>query len=152
MKEILGLSVAALLLASVPALAVDSSIKGSTAAAPDAVWAKIGDFCGVGAWHPAVEKCSLSADGKVRTLALKGGGVINEKLEKRDDASRSYTYSIIDSPLPVANYMSTIAVAADGAGSTITWTGKYDAKGASDADAKKVIDGVYQSGIDALVK
>ena len=54
--------------------------------------------------------------------------------------------------LPVANYLSTISVAADGAGSKITWIGKYDAKGASDAEAMKVIDGVYQGGIDALVK
>jgi hypothetical protein len=48
--------------------------------------------------------------------------------------------------------MSTISVAKEGAGSTITWSGKYDAKGASDAEAKKTIDGVYQAGVDALVK
>jgi Polyketide cyclase / dehydrase and lipid transport len=54
--------------------------------------------------------------------------------------------------LPVANYMSTISVAKDGAGSTLTWSGKYDAKGASDADAKKTMDGVYQAGVDVLVK
>ena len=35
---------------------------------------------------------------------------------------------------------------------TVTWSGKYDAKGASDADAKKTIDGVYQAGVDMLVK
>jgi hypothetical protein len=54
--------------------------------------------------------------------------------------------------LPVANYVSTISVAKDGAGSTLTWSGKYDAKGASDADAKKTMDGVYQAGVDVLVK
>jgi hypothetical protein len=48
--------------------------------------------------------------------------------------------------------MSTISVAAAGTGSTITWSGKYDAKGASDADAKKTMDGVYQGGVDQLVK
>jgi hypothetical protein len=54
------------------------------------------------------------------------------------------------SPLPVANYTSTIGVAADGAGSVMTWVGKYDAKGASDAEAKKVIDGIYDSGLKSL--
>ena len=49
-----------------------------------------------------------------------------------------------------ANYTSTISVAADGAGSMTTWVGKYDAKGASDAEAKKVIDGIYDSGLKAL--
>jgi Polyketide cyclase / dehydrase and lipid transport len=154
MKIILGAAVAASLVAlpAVPAFAIESSIKGSSTASADAVWAKIGDFCGIGKWHPAIEKCVLSADGKERTLSLKGGGTIVEKQEKRDDAAHSYTYSIVSGPLPVANYMSTISVAAAGTGSTITWSGKYDAKGASDADAKKTIDGVYQGGIDQLVK
>jgi Polyketide cyclase / dehydrase and lipid transport len=154
MKIILGAAVAASLVAltAVPAFALESSIKGSSTASADAVWAKIGDFCGIGKWHPAIEKCVLSADGKERTLSLKGGGTIVEKQEKRDDAAHSYTYSIVSGPLPVTNYMSTISVASAGAGSTITWSGKYDAKGASDADAKKTIDGVYQGGVDQLVK
>jgi hypothetical protein len=154
MKEITGaaVGVSLLILTAVPASAVESSIKGSSAASADTVWARIGDFCGIGKWHPAIEKCALSADGKTRTLSLKGGGTIIEKLEKRDDAAHSYSYSIVEGPLPVANYVSTISVAKEGAGSTITWSGKYDAKGASDADAKKTIDGVYQAGVDALVK
>jgi hypothetical protein len=154
MKVLTGAAVAVslLVLTAIPASALESSIKGSSTASADAVWAKIGDFCGIGKWHPAIEKCVLSADGKQRTLSLKGGGTIVEKLEKRDDAAHSYSYSIVEGPLPVANYMSTISVAAAGTGSTITWSGKYDAKGASDADAKKAIDGVYQSGVDQLVK
>jgi hypothetical protein len=28
--------------------------------------------------------------------------------------------------------------------------GKYDAKGASDADAKKTMDGVYEAGVKSL--
>jgi hypothetical protein len=149
-RTAIGLSL--LVLAAVPASALESSIKGSSTASADAVWTKIGDFCGIAKWHPAIEKCVLSTDGKERTLSLKGGGTIVEKLEKRDDAAHSYTYSIVSGPLPVTNYMSTIGVAAAGAGSTITWSGKYDAKGASDADAKKTIDGVYQGGVDQLVK
>jgi hypothetical protein len=149
-RTAIGLSL--LVLAAVPASAIESSIKGSSTASADAVWAKIGDFCGIAKWHPAIEKCVLSADGKQRTLSLKGGGTVVEKLEKRDDAAHSYTYSIVEGPLPVANYVSTISVAAAGTGSTITWSGKYDAKGASDADAKKTMDGVYQGGVDQLVK
>jgi hypothetical protein len=146
----IGLSL--LVLTAVPASAIESSIKASSAASADAVWAKIGDFCGISNWHPAIEKCALSADGKMRTLSLKGGGTVVEKLEKWDDAAHSYSYSIVEGPLPVANYMSTISVAKDGAGSTLTWSGKYDAKGASDADSKKTMDGVYQAGVDVLVK
>src|SRR5450759_544153 len=105
MREITGaaVGVSLLILTAVPASAVESSIKGSSAASADAVWAKIGDFCGIGKWHPAIEKCALSADGKTRTLSLKGGGTIIEKLEKRDDAAHSYSYSIVEGPLPVAS-------------------------------------------------
>ncbi len=143
---------AALLTSGLAAHALESSAKASSKLSADAVWAKVGDFCGIAKWHPAVEKCDLSADGKTRTLSLKGGGTIVEALVKWDAAGRSYTYSIVNSPLPVANYVSTIAVSADGAGSALTWTGKYDAKGAPDADAQKVIQGIYEAGLKALTE
>jgi polyketide cyclase/dehydrase/lipid transport protein len=141
---------AALLLSGLTAQALESSAKAPSTLSADALWAKVGDFCGIGHWHPAIEKCELSSDGKTRTLSLKGGGTIVETLVKWDAAGRAYTYAIASGPLPVANYTSTIAVAADGAGSVATWVGKYDAKGASDADAKAAIDGVYSSGLKGL--
>lgn len=134
-----------------PAFALDSEVAMTSSMSPDALWKKVGDFCGIGTWHPAIEKCALSADGKERTLSLKGGGTIVERLESRDDAARRYSYTIVSSPLPVANYHSTISVGPDAKGSKVNWTGKYDAKGAPDADAKKTIDGIYQSGEKALV-
>jgi hypothetical protein len=118
---------------------------------PDALWKKVGGFCGIGDWHPAIEKCVLSSDGKERTLSLKGGGTIVERQESVDNANHTYTYTILSGPLPVANYHSTISVSPDAKGSSIKWVGAYDAKGASDADAKKVIDGIYESGEKALV-
>ena len=95
----------------------------------------------------------LTDGGKRRMLTLKDGGVIVEKLIKRDDAHRAYSYKIISSPLPVAAYQSTISVmdGKDG-GSQLKWSGKYLAKGAASADAKKTIDGIYQAGADVLVK
>lgn len=143
---------AALLMSGLAAHALESSAKAGSKLSADAMWAKIGDFCGIGKWHPAIEKCDLSADGKTRTLSLKGGGTIVEVLVKMDAAGHSYTYSIVSGPLPVDNYTSTISVAADGAGSTVTWVGKYEAKGASNADAMKTIQGVYDSGLKALAE
>ena len=130
--------------------AVHSSAKANSTLSADAMWAKVGDFCGISQWHPAIEKCELSADGKQRTLSLKGGGTVVEKLVKMDAAHRSYTYAIINSPLPVSHYRSTLSVKPHGKGSTVSWTGKFDAKGASDADAKKTMDGVYDAGVKAL--
>src|SRR5271155_1191584 len=83
------------------AFAVDSSVTMTSSMSPDALWKKIGDFCGIADWHPAAEKCVLSADGKQRTLSLKGGGTIVETLENLDDANHAYTYTIVSGPLPV---------------------------------------------------
>jgi hypothetical protein len=132
------------------AFALDSSVTMTSSLSTDALWKKVGDFCGIATWHPAVEKCVLSADGKQRTLSLKGGGTIVETLENWDDAKHSYSYTIVSGPLPVANYHSTISVTADPKGSALKWMGTYDAKGAPDADAKKAIDGVYESGAKSL--
>jgi hypothetical protein len=134
-----------------PAFALESSLTTTSSMSPEALWKKIGDFCDIANWHPAVEKCVLSADGKQRTLSLKGGGTLVEALENRDDANYAYTYAIVSGPLPVANYHSTISVSPDPKGSALKWAGTYDAKGASDADAKKVIDGIYDAGEKALV-
>jgi hypothetical protein len=133
------------------AFALDSSTTMTSSMSPDALWKKVGGFCGIGDWHPAIEKCVLSSDGKERTLSLKGGGTIVERQESVDNANHTYTYTILSGPLPVANYHSTISVSPDAKGSSIKWVGAYDAEGASDADAKKVIDGIYESGEKALV-
>jgi hypothetical protein len=146
-----SIAAAAFLISTGAAFALDSSVTMTSSMSPEALWKKIGDFCGIGSWHPVVEKCVLSADGKQRTLSLKGGGTLVEALENLDDANHTYTYTIISGPLPVANYHSTIGVSADPKGSSLKWVGKYDAKGASDADAKKVIDGIYEAGEKALV-
>jgi hypothetical protein len=147
----ISVAVAAFLVLIGPAFGLESSVTTTSSISPEALWKKIGDFCGVADWHPAIEKCVLSADGKQRTLSLKGGGTIVEALENLDDAGHAYAYTIISGPLPVANYHSTISVSPDPKGSSLKWVGTYDAKGASDADAKKVIDGIYESGEKSLV-
>jgi hypothetical protein len=56
----MGIVVAALVGAT-PALAVDAAQSGMAASAGvDKVWAAVGDFCGIGAWHPALAGCELS--------------------------------------------------------------------------------------------
>jgi hypothetical protein len=132
------------------AFALDSSVTMTSSLSPEALWKKVGNFCGIASWHPAIEKCVLSPDGKQRTLSLKGGGTIVEALESWDDAKHSYSYTILSGPLPVANYHSTISVSADPKGSALKWMGTFDAKGVPDADAKKTFDGIYEAGAKVL--
>ena len=129
------------------------SMSTDLSASADEVWKMIGQFNALPDWHPAVEKSELTEAGQTRTLSLAGGGKIIEKLEKVDEDARTYTYSIVDSPLPVANYTSTITVTGEGPNSKIEWSSEFDpATGATPEDAMKAIQGVYQAGFDNLRK
>ncbi|MFZ0730315.1 MAG: SRPBCC family protein, partial [Methylovirgula sp.] len=155
MKKLLVLAAgsAALIFSCASASAIESNYKASSTSSADTVWSKVGGFCGIANWHPAVAKCELSHGNKIRTLSLKGGGTIVERLLRWNNKGKNYTYMILSSPLPVTSYVSTIKVVAKGTGSEVGWTGKYKAKkGTSDADAKKVIDGIYKAGVDVLAQ
>lgn len=122
-------------------------------AGADKVWGRIGGFGALHEWHPAIEKTEMegSGVGAKRDLFLAGGGNVIERLDAEDSAGRSYTYTILDSPLPVANYQSTIKVVDNGDGScTVDWSSNFDADGAPEADAVGAIQGIYQAGFDAL--
>ncbi|MGU3538782.1 SRPBCC family protein [Methylobacterium sp. A54F] len=148
----LALPALMLLAGSRPASALEVQRSAEVAAPPAKVWQTIGDFCGIGSWHPAVETCTPSEkDGrKLRTLALKGGGTIVEEQVSRDDKVMSYTYAIVESPLPVTDYKSTLSVAPDGSGSKVSWSGSFAAKGAPDTVAKDVIEGIYDGGLKGI--
>ena len=149
MKHILA-AIAMIACGSTAAQAAEVKAADDFTAAPDKVWAAIGDFCGIGSWHPVVAKCELSADKKTRTLTTQDGAVLIETQESWDDAAMTYTYRIQESPLPVANYISTIRVVPAGAGSRVEWSSTFDAKGATDAEAEKVISGIYLAGFGGL--
>jgi hypothetical protein len=135
------------------ALAAEVSRQLDVAAPPDEAWAAIGTFCAIGDWHPAIEKCALSNQGKdtLRTLSLKGGGTIVEKLVKWEPKKRSYTYAIVSSPLPVADYISTVSVKAKGQGSRLVWKGRFKPIG-DEAKAKETVAGIYTAGLDGIAK
>jgi len=118
----------------------------------DTLWQMIGHFNALPDWHPGVEKSELNKEGETRKLSLAGGGTIIEKLEHKDDHSRTYTYSIVDSPLPVKNYTATLKVTGEGENATVEWSSEFEAAGAGDTDAMKAIESVYQAGFDNLKK
>ncbi len=132
----------------------------------DKVWAASKDFDGLAKWHPALEKDEIvkgtnNKPGAVRSLSLKGGGTIKEELVAFSDAAHSFSYRILESPLPVSHYIATFTLKA-GPGNTtvIRWAGTFKRKNASDnppdgetdAAAQKVITGIYSSGLDNLKK
>ena len=131
------------------------SLSSNYPVSPETIWKMIGGFNSLPDWHPAVAKCDIETKGNttLRRLHLVGGGTILEKLEKSDQDGQSYSYSIVESPLPVADYQATIKVTeAEGGGSTIEWSSEFEAKGAPEGDVAKAVEGIYRAGFDNLRK
>jgi hypothetical protein len=126
------------------------------AATAGRAWAAINDFSAWQSWHPAFAGTQIiqgdgRSKGTVRVLTTKDGGRFTEELIAFDAGSRSYQYRIIESPAPVVDYVSTIQVNETKTGSIVVWSSRFNVKaGTSEADAKKLISGVYRAGLDNL--
>ncbi|MDQ2101772.1 SRPBCC family protein [Azospirillum isscasi] len=147
------IAVAAMLIAlASPAMAVEVTESVTLPYPVDKVWQQIGPFCNVGAWHPAVESCTLrQRDGaQERVLALKGGGAIEERLLSSSASSHRIRYSILASPLPVKDYSASLSAAPAGKGTRVVWKARYTSNGASDEETRKAISGIFTSGFDGL--
>lgn len=137
-------------------------------APPAKVWSLVKDWNGLHKWHPAFSNTEIKSGannkvGAVRTLTMANGGAqFDEELDGFSDKKRKYSYRIItDSPLPVADYSSTILVKSGKTKGTsvLVWKGKFKRKvadnppaGQDDAGVKKTISGAYQAGLQNVKK
>ncbi len=87
-------------------------------AAPDAVWAKVGDFGALEEIFPGIQAFRLEGDERV--IGMGGGMEIRERLLSRDEATRTLTYSVI-AGVPLERHEATITVEPSGNGSKVTW-------------------------------
>ncbi|MCG2601157.1 MAG: SRPBCC family protein [Achromobacter sp.] len=119
------------------------------AAAPDRVWALVGDFAGLVGWFPAVTGSQVegSGVGALRHLTMPDGNALTERQEARDDAARWYEYTAIAGALPCTDYRSRIAVTPSGSGSRITWTATFTPLADAPVDAVAFIREVYRGGL-----
>jgi carbon monoxide dehydrogenase subunit G len=100
----------------------EGAVEVTVKATPDAVWAKVGDFGGVGDFFPGIESFRLEGDDRVIGML---GLEIRERLLARDDATRTISYSVVDG-VPIESHTATISVEGAGDGSKVTWA--YDVK------------------------
>ncbi|MCG2576700.1 SRPBCC family protein [Dechloromonas sp. XY25] len=148
-------------LAERPLLKVEERIQ--VAASPAKVWAVVGQFGDLG-WHPVIASTEITKGkdgrkGAERTLTAKDGAKFVEELLARSDGALSLKYRIVSAPLPVSDYVSTLKVssAKDG-GSIIAWSSQFRRKdekpveGADDTGVRKIVSGIYTSGLDNLKK
>lgn len=128
-------------------------------ARPAKVWEKIRDFNALPRWHPRIRDSRIENGepsdkvGCVRDFHLQNGDRIREKLLALSDYDLFCTYSILESPMPLTDYVATLRLTpiTDGDRTFAEWTAEFDC---AEADAEDLVGGigtnVFQVGFDAL--
>lgn len=123
------------------------------------IWARIRDFNGLPTWHPLIAESTiedaLPSDqvGCVRNFRLQNGDQLREQLLGLSDYDMFYTYSILDSPMAVENYVSTLRLTpiTDGNRTFAEWTAEFDCTPENEPElVNGVGQNVFQGGFDSL--
>ncbi len=123
------------------------------------IWGRIRDFNGLPDWHPGIAESRIELGqpsdkvGCIRNFTLKDGGRIREQLLALSDYDFSVTYSILESPMGVENYVATLKLTpiTDGNRCFAEWTAEFDCAPGREAELARTIgQGVFQGGFDAL--
>jgi hypothetical protein len=94
--------------------------------------------------------------GRLRAqLQLTGGGRLREQLLAFSDLERSFTYNILESPLPVENYVATFRCkpVTEGNKTFVEWIAEFDVAPQDEAAIKEQVGrNTFAAGIEALAK
>ncbi|WP_299747516.1 SRPBCC family protein [uncultured Tateyamaria sp.] len=123
------------------------------------VWDKIRDFNALPRWHPRIRDSRIENGepsdrvGCVRDFNLQNGDRIREKLLGMSDYDMFCTYAILESPMPLTDYVATLRLTpvTDGNVTFAEWTAEFEC---ADEVADELVDGistnVFQAGFSAL--
>lgn len=123
------------------------------------VWERVRDFNGLPRWHPAIRDSRIEngepADkvGCVRDFYLQNGDRIRERLLGLSDYDMFCTYSILESPMPLTDYIATLRLTpiTDGDRCFAEWTAEFECE---EAEEEGLVTGigndVFQAGFSAL--
>lgn len=128
------------------------SVSKHLSATAETVWQMVGGWNTLPAWHPEVLASNLEADGLMRRVKLADGMEILERLEYFSRAGCQYTYSIVDSPLPLSFYRSTIRVEPDGDGTLVTWFTEFEATESPADEVAQALHAFYALGLDCAAR
>jgi uncharacterized protein YndB with AHSA1/START domain len=123
------------------------------------VWERIRDFNALPRWVPAVRDSRIENGepsdrvGCVRDFHLQNGDRLRERLLGLSDYDMVCTYSILESPMPLTDYVATLRLTpvTDGDRSFAEWTAEFDC---AEADAEALVSNigtnVFQAGFNSL--
>ena len=77
----------------------------------DEVWGVLRDFNGHDAWHPSIADSQIERSGDsdrvgcIRKFHLEDGSELREQLLSLSDMEQSFSYCLLDTPIPLFNYV-----------------------------------------------
>jgi hypothetical protein len=124
----------------------------------DRIWTIIRDFKELPAWNPGFSNCSVEenrpgdAIGCVISFYLKSGGHMRERLLALSDRDHMFTYTILESPLPITNYVATVQLlpVTDTNQTYAQWTSEFNCPPDVESDMISTVRGVYEGGFGFL--
>jgi hypothetical protein len=129
----------------------------------EAVWAMIRDFNALPDWNPMVVESRIEegrpsdAVGCVRAFSLPDGGRMREQLLALSDLTHSCTYSILESDMPLTDYVATLRLlpVTDGNRTYAEWSASFECiPGCAPEEEAALVEtigqGVFQAGFDQL--
>ena len=123
------------------------------------VWERVRDFNALPRWHPAIRESRVENGepsdriGCVRDFRLQNGDRIREKLLGLSDYDYFCTYSILESPMLLTDYIATLRLTpiTDGDRTFAEWSAEFDcAPDVADDLIGNIGQGVFQAGFDSL--
>ena len=123
------------------------------------VWTVLRDFNGHDRWHPAVATSGIeraqASDriGCIRRFKLKDGAELREQLLALSDLEQTFSYCLLDTPLPMFNYVAHVRLlpVTDGNRTFWHWESRFTARPADAAELTAMVgEQIYQAGFDAI--
>ena len=135
-------------------------VKSTIIEAPvEPVWDVLRDFNGHDRWHPAVADSQIERGqpfdkvGCVRRFHLKDGSELREQLLALSDLDMAFTYCLLETPIPLLNYVAHVKLipVTDGDMTFWQWTSRFDTPAGREAELEKQVgENIYEAGFEAV--
>ncbi|MEE9322571.1 MAG: zinc-binding dehydrogenase [Granulosicoccus sp.] len=125
----------------------------------DVVWPLLRDFNAHERWHPAVDRSDLEAGrqgdqvGSIRSFYLTSNEHLREQLLGLSDKDHQLRYTIVESDIPLSNYVAEISLKSisDVDQTLWCWRSRFDTPPGQEQALKKLVaENVYAAGFDAI--
>lgn len=118
-------------------------------------WKLVGNFGALHLFVEGIAKCTTDGHeaGAIRTLTLQDGGEVKEQLESLDNEKKVLKYTILESPMPIENYVGKMEVnKLSDTKSEFIWSSTFEAAEGTEEEMKKALSGLYSLGVEGLKK